>query len=185
MSIVNDRQESLVRRLRAGDRTAAAGLADAYYQQIYMFMRRLGHSKPVSEDLTQECFLAAWQHLGQLRDDIALNGWLYRIAGNVSKMYWRRHKVSQISIEQISLADASGGAGAKAEQAEQLGRVQNALLEMPMKLRQVIVLHYMQNLTITEAAEAAGIRQGAFKSRLNAAIKKLKKRLAEPADGEL
>ena len=117
MSIANDRLESLVRRLRAGDRTAAAELADAYYQQIYVFMRRLGHSKPVSEDLTQECFLAAWQHLGQLRDDTALAGWLYRIAGNASKMYWRRHKGNQISIEQISLADGSE-AGDKAEAAQ-------------------------------------------------------------------
>ena len=184
MSIVDDRQESLVRRLRAGDRTAAAEFADAYYQQIYLFMRHLGHGKPVSEDLTQECFLAAWQRLGQLRDDTALNGWLYRIAGNVSKMYWRRHKGNQISIEQISLAGSSE-AGAKAEQAEQFSRVQIALLKMPMKWRLVIVLHYMQNLTITEAAEAAGVRQGVFKSRLNAAIKNLRKQLAEPADGEL
>ena len=184
MSIVNDRQESLVRRLRAGDRTAAAELVDAYYQRIYLFMRRLEYSKPVSEDLTQECFLAAWQHLGQLRNDAALNAWLYRIAGNASKMYWRRHKGNLISIEQISLADSSE-AGAKAEQAEQFSRVQSALLKMPMKWRQVIVLHYMQNLTITEAAEAAGVRQGVFKSRLNAAIKNLRKQLAEPADGEL
>ena len=184
MSIVKDRQESLVRRLRAGDRTAAAELVDAYYQQIYLFMRRLGHSNAVSEDLTQECFLAAWQHLGQLRDDTALNGWLYRIADNASKAYWRRHKGSQISIEQISLADSSE-AGDKAEQAEQFSRVQNALLKMPMKWRQVIVSHYMQNLTITEAAEAAGVRRGVFKNRLEAAIKELRKQLAEPADGEL
>jgi len=184
MSIVNDRQESLVRRLRAGDRTAAAELADAYYQQIYLFIRRLGHSKPVSEDLTQECFLAAWQHLGQLRDDTALSSWLYRIAGNVSKMYWRRHKSDPISMEQISLAGSSD-ADANTEQAEQFRRVRSALLKMPMKWRQVVILHYMQNLTITEAAEAAGVRQGVFKSRLNAAIKNLRKRLAEPVDGEL
>jgi RNA polymerase sigma-70 factor, ECF subfamily len=183
---VNERQESLVRRLRAGDRMAATELADAYYQQIYLFIRRLGHSKPVSEDLTQECFLAAWQHLGQLRDDTALRSWLYRIAGNVSKMYWRRHKSDRISIEQISLTGSSeADADVNTEQAEQFRRVRSALLKMPMKWRQVVILHYMQNLTITEAAEAAGVRQGVFKSRLNVAIKNLRKRMAEPADGEL
>ena len=65
------RLDSLVRRLRAGDRTAAAELVDIYYKQIYFFMRRLGHDRQVSEDLTQESFLNAWHHIGQLRDGIS------------------------------------------------------------------------------------------------------------------
>jgi RNA polymerase sigma-70 factor (ECF subfamily) len=52
-------------------------------------MRRLGHGRQLSEDLTQETFLRAWRHIGQLRNGKALEAWLYRIAGNVSKLYWR------------------------------------------------------------------------------------------------
>ena len=86
------RQDSLAGRLRAGDHAAVAELVDMYYERIYLFMKRCGYSWQVSEDLTQESFLRAWQHIGRLRSDEALNSWLYHIAVNVSKLYWRRHK---------------------------------------------------------------------------------------------
>ncbi|MHC4596847.1 MAG: RNA polymerase sigma factor, partial [Planctomycetota bacterium] len=60
---------------------------------------------------------------------------------------------------------------------EQLEQLKNAVTRLPIKLRQAVVLHYMQQLTITEAAEAAGIRKGTFKSRLNRALKALRKRV--------
>ena len=78
----DQKRYSLVERLKAGDRTAAAELVDEYYQQIYLFMRRLGHDRQISEDLTQESFFNAWHHIGQLRDGKAFDSWLYRIAGN-------------------------------------------------------------------------------------------------------
>jgi len=53
-----------------------------------------------------------------------------------------------------------------------------------MKLRQTIILHYMQHLTIEQAAEAAGVRKGTFKSRLNRALKSLRKSLSKE-NGEL
>ncbi len=173
----DQRRDSLAARLRAGDRTAAAELVDLYYERIYLFMRRLGHSRQVSEDLTQESFLNAWGHIGQLRDGKALNSWLYRIAGNVSKLYWRRHKGREAaSIEGIEVADGSSKTeGDKAGHREQLEHLNNAVTRLPIKLRQAVVLHYMQQLTIAEAAEAAGVRKGTFKSRLNRALKALRK----------
>lgn len=169
---------SLVTRLKAGNRETAAELVDLYYEQIYLYMRRLGHSSQVSEDLTQESFLQAWQHIGQLRKDKALNSWLYRIANNVSRLYWRRHKgKEQGSIEGFEVSD--GGQGreriADFEELEQLNR---AVGTLPAKFREVIVLHYMQHLSINEAAEAADLRKGTFKSRLNRALKALRKQMS-------
>ena len=93
----DQRRNSLAVRLRDGEREAAAELVDEYYQQIYLFMRKLGHDRQVSEDLTQECFFNAWHHIGQLKDGKALNGWIYRIAGNVSRLHWRKHKHRRLS----------------------------------------------------------------------------------------
>jgi len=179
------RCNSLAARLRAGNRAAAAELVDIYYEQIYVFFRRLGHSCQVSEDLTQESFLAAWQHIGQLRSGKTLNSWMYRIAGNVSKLYWRGHKVSKaVSIEGIDVPDGGEPGCDKTGHLERLGRLKNAVAELPIKLRQAVVLHYMQHLTIAEAAEAAGVREGTFKSRLNRALKTLRSRVIAE-DGEL
>jgi RNA polymerase sigma-70 factor (ECF subfamily) len=170
--------DSLVRRLKAGDHTAAAELVDIYYKQIYLFIRRLGHDRQVSEDLTQESFLNAWHHIGQLRDGKALNGWLYRIAGNVSKLYWRRHKHKKTAaLENIDVSDSTNTGHDIVEHNEQLEQLKNAVARLPVKLRQTVVLHYMQQLTIAEAADAAGIRDGTFKSRLNRALTTLRKQV--------
>jgi RNA polymerase sigma-70 factor (ECF subfamily) len=170
------KRHSLVAQLKAGDRTAAAELVDEYYEQIYLFMRRLGHDRQSSEDLAQEVFFNAWHHIGQLRDDKALNSWLYRIASNVSNLYWRRHRHKEvIGIDNIDAPDVSTVRVDEFGHYEQLEQLNYAVARLPVKLRQTIVLHYMQQLTIAEAAEVAGVRQGTFKSRLNRALKALRK----------
>ena len=173
--LLHQRPVSLPARLRAGDRTAAAELVDKYYEQIYLFLRRLGHDRHAGEDLAQETFFSAWNHIGQLKDDKALNGWLYRIAANVSRLHWRRHKHQEtVGVERVDIADSGETGPEAAGRREQLEQIRDAVAGLPAKLRQTIVLHYMQQLTINEAADAAGVRQGTFKSRLNRALRALK-----------
>ena len=174
----SQKRDSLASRLRAGDRAAAAELVDTYYEQIYLFMRRLGHDRQASEDLTQESFFNAWHHIGQLKDGKALSGWLYRIASNVSKLHWRKHKHKDvIGIEGLEMPQSDKGEPEKMEYNEQLEHLKDAVERLPIKLRETITLHYMQQLTIAEAAGAAGIREGTFKSRLNRALKTLRKEI--------
>jgi len=173
-----DKRDSLADRLRSGEREAAVELVDAYYEQIYLFMRRYGHDRQASEDLTQETFFNAWHHIGQLKDGKALKGWLYRIASNVSKLHWRKHKHREvIGIEGLQMPRNEKDEHDKVEHKEQLENLRDAVERLPAKLRETIILHYMQQLTITEAAEAASLNQGTFKSRLNRALKTLRKEL--------
>ncbi len=170
-------QKSLVARLKSGNRAAADELVDMYYEQIYLYMRRLGHSCQNSEDLTQESFFQAWQHLSRLRNNSSLNGWLYRIASNLSSLYWRRNKLRKTgTIEGFEIAD-------KFRSHERLGdfelldNLNIAVAALPRKLREAVVLHYMQHLTIAESAQAAGIREGTCKSRLGRALDALRKQI--------
>ncbi len=173
---VDQKRHSLVARLKAGDRAAAAELVDGYYQQIYLFMRRLGHDSQTSEDLTQESFFNAWHHIVQLRDGKALDSWLYRIAANVSRLHWRKHKHREVvGIEIIDMPGSSEDGYEKVGRHEQLEELKTAVDGLPAKLRETIVLHYMQQLTIAKAAEALGVKEGTFKSRLNRALKALRK----------
>jgi len=172
------KQDLLAARLRAGDHEAAIELVNCRHRQIYLLMRRLGHSRQVSEDLTQESFLRAWQHINQLRGGKALNSWLYRIAVNVSNAYLRRHKgQGTADMELVKPAHDNNNFAAVPEKMEQLALVKAAMLQLPEKLKQTLVLHYLQQLTISEAAQAIGIRKGTFKSRLSRALEALKKQL--------
>ncbi|MHC4623450.1 MAG: RNA polymerase sigma factor [Planctomycetota bacterium] len=172
------RRDSLATRLRAGNHEAAKELVDIYYEQIYLYMRRLGHNCEASEDLTQESFLQAWQHIGHLRSPKALKSWLYLISSNVSKAHWRKYKGRKAgSITGYDVADESQSEE-KIGQAEALERVRIGIERLPRKLREAVILHYMQHLTISEAAEAADVREGTFKSRLNRALKSLRNQIS-------
>jgi len=175
-----DGSAALVARLSKGERAAAEELVTCYYERIYLFMRAVGHSRQTSEDLTQETFLLAWSHIGQLRDGKALNGWLFRIASNASKLYHRRHR-DWVTIDLEGAEPEAGGAEGpeRAGDREQIGRLHEAVARLPWKLRQAIVLHYMEQLTISEAAEAAGIRPGTLKSRLNRGLEALREEVTD------
>jgi RNA polymerase sigma-70 factor, ECF subfamily len=169
-------QDLLVARLRSGDHEAAKELVHSYYDQIYQFMRWLGYSRHESEDLTQESFLQAWYHIGQLKDGAALTGWLYRIASNVSKMHWRKEKAMAARMEGIADIAAEVERDRLAGE-EELEKLRKAVHRLPMKLRQTVVLHYLQRLSIPEAAAAAGVGQSAFKYRLSEGLKILRRQI--------
>lgn len=175
-----DDSSVLAKQLRHGEHAAATELVDRYYQRIYLFMRAVGHDRQISEDLTQETFLRAWYHIGQLRDGKALNSWLFRIAGNVSRLHRRRLKgKDSVSLDSIEPPAGDADGSREAGRQEQLDRVQQAVQRLPWKLRQAVVLHYMEQLTIAEAADAAGIRAGTLKSRLNRGLEALRKEVAD------
>ena len=171
-------QVALAKRLRHGDRTAAEELVEMYYGRIYLFMRAMGHDGQISEDLTQEAFMRVWSHIGQLREGRALTGWLFRIAGNVSRLYWRKHKPQDRVRSEEGEGAAGGSDGlARAGEQEQFARLHGEVARLPWKLRQAIVLHYLDQLSIAEAAEAAQVRPGTLKSRLNRGLEALRKQI--------
>ncbi len=171
---LQESRDSLVARLKRGSRSAAEELVDSYYQQIYRFLRRLGHGVQESEDLTQESFLQAWDRIGQLRDAEALSAWIYGIARNCSRLHWRRNGMRKtVDSGDAEIADEHDFS--KLENSEELAKLREAVVGLPFKLREAVVLHYMQHLTIRQAARAVGVGEGTFKSRLNRAIKDLRR----------
>lgn len=176
----DEERQNLVQRLRQGDRTAAEALVERYHERIYVFMRSMGHDRQTSEDLVQETFMQVWRHIGQLREGRALAGWLFRIAANVSRLYWRRHRhADRLSIDDVEPAQDQADGARQAGDRELFAGLHQAVGRLPWKLRQAVVLHYMDQLTIAEAAQAAQVREGTLKSRLNRALEALRKEIAK------
>jgi len=171
----NQATSDLVGRLQHGDRAAAEELVDRFSHRIYLYLRQLGHGRETSEDLAQEVFMKAWYHLGQLRDGGALPAWLFRIAHNVSSQHRRRHYGREAGIQEALQAKAEDQEGHgiqedRVAQMDQLRSLQRAVEDLPWKVRQTVVLHYLQGFPISAAAQVVGIREGTFKSRLNRAL---------------
>jgi len=168
--------DSLAVRLRSADRLAAAELVDLYYEQIYHYIRRMGFGYAASEDLTQDVFFQAWRHISQLRNDKMLRPWLYRIATNAARTQLRK-KRRDVSLDESELADDSSQSWEKIENKELLLQLKKEIDNLPTKLKQAVLLHYMQHLTIAETADAICTGQGTAKSRISRALRKLRKQL--------
>jgi RNA polymerase sigma-70 factor (ECF subfamily) len=65
----------------------------------------------------------------------------------------------------------------RAEVAEDACRVNSAVAQLPIAVREVVLLHYSGGLTLRETARTMGINPGTVKSRLNTALKELRRRL--------
>lgn len=175
-------RDSLVARLKTGQCSAASELVDLYHNQIFLFFRRMGHNYSASQDLTQQTFIKAWKNIKRLRNTKSLNAWLFAIAANLSRKQWRRYRFKpkmMVIINVNCLPDSREANSDPVELADDLNELKAAVSRLPVKLRQAVVLHYMQHLSIQEAATAASVRAGTFKSRLSRALKALRKELSD------
>ena len=168
--------DSLAIRLKSADRLAAAELVDLYYERIYHYIRRMGFGYAASEDLTQDVFFQAWQHVAQLRNDEMLRPWLYRIATNAAKTLLRKRQRNTF-LEESELVDNGSESWKKIENKELLLQLKKEIDKLPTKLKQAVLLHYMQHLTIAETADTICVGQGTIKSRIGRALKILRKQL--------
>jgi RNA polymerase sigma-70 factor, ECF subfamily len=142
----------LVAQAKAGSETALARLIARYYQPIRLFLLRRTGDRDLADDLTQETFLRALEHLADLRDDRRFRAWLYQIAGRTCIMHWRRK--GRVLI--VPLEHAVEVTGSSAPSATDI-RVQTILDALPARLREVLVLHGLHEQTVPEVARTLGI----------------------------
>jgi len=169
----------------------SASVAAQYRPAIYRYILRLDGNAARAEDLTQETFLRVHQHLKDLMDVRALEGWLYRIATNVFYDRFRQREHRQ-PAEPLLFTGAGGEKGLADESAlrpdqlaEQSGMsecVIRFLARLPKSQRAVLLLHDLQGYTDREIAAELGISLQNAKIRLHRARAGLRTALAEGCD---
>ena len=135
-----------------------------------------------ADDVTQDAFLRAWQELPRLRDPDRFLPWVRRIVVNVARDGQRRDRrrpqVVEWSAAGAATGAASPGRGDPAT-SDRLTDLHAALVELSVDQRAVVGLHYLADLTLPDVAATLGIPVGTVKSRLNAALVVLRRRLEE------
>jgi RNA polymerase sigma-70 factor, ECF subfamily len=164
-----------------GDQDAFAALIRDHQRMIYSLCYRMSGSLADAEDLTQETFIQACQHLDGFRAEARLSSWLYRIAVNQC-LNWqkRRQRLDQLHREWSAQEQESTPSAPDAALVQQ---IQDALLKLPPKQRAAVILTTYEGLTHAQAAAALGCSETTVSWRLFAARAKLKrwlKPLAQP-----
>ena len=166
------------------DTEAVGRLYDKYYKEIIGYIYHCTFDRTVTEDLASNVFLAALRHIGRYKwRRIPFRAWLYRIATNEVRMYWRSQKrVTTISLQRNSGSQPEQGrepassnlsAGDSVAAAEEFCLVHKALRELRMKYRTVIILRYFEDKAIAEICEITGRKEGTVKSQLHRGLARL------------
>jgi RNA polymerase sigma-70 factor (ECF subfamily) len=170
--------EELVRRITQGDRWAEEALYRRYVNLVGATALRLLRNRAEAEDVVQEAFLLAFQHLRQLRDVGALRAWLVRITVTRVKRRFRWNKLRQLfalcSFDDEGLADAASS-DASSEDRTELALIDAALAQLKETQRTAWLLRHAVGCSLEEVAEACGCSLAAVKRRIAAADEHLER----------
>ncbi len=165
-------EEALVSRAKSGDGTAYEALVRHNADRLYAVVLRFSATESDAEEATQEAFLRAWRSIGRFRGDARFFTWLYRIGVNEAKRILDRRPGADVvaSTEERRIDDVADEAphvDVQAEGTELREVLEQAIRRLPDKYRAAVVLRDVEGLSTAEAAEALGLREAAFKSRLH------------------
>ena len=169
-----------------GDAEAFNELVNRHHSKIYgLAYRMLGNSEDAA-DATQETFLEAYKSVKTFQFQSQFGTWLYRIGINTCQQYIRKSQSNERKLTAYTKEAEVQGRPAESDspervviQTEQNEMVQNAIDQLPPKQREVVTLYYMQHLKYREIAEILACSEGTVASRLNQALKNLKRKLSK------
>jgi RNA polymerase sigma-70 factor, ECF subfamily len=171
----------LVRRARAGDEAAFALLVERHERMVLRTGKRLLGRPDLAEDAAQEAFLRLHRHLGRVDESRELGPWLYRVVVNVCRDISRRRRLEQpvdfSAAEPESERDSAAALDDALTRDEQRRMVQAALLTLPLKEREAIVLRDIEGLTTAEVAKILGSSEGTVRSQISTGRLKIKRYL--------
>lgn len=148
-----DRQ--LVEACLQGEGRAFAGLVERYRHPVYGICLGFTRDFDVAEDAAQEAFIASFLKLGALPDPDRFGPWLRRIAVNQCRMWHRRQRrsVRLSSEEEAALESPSASPEDELTQKDQRRLVLAAIARLSEPQQQVVVLFYLEDLSLRQIAE--------------------------------
>ena len=172
----------LIQRILDGDQNAFANLIRKYQKQIHtLAWRKIGDFQ-IAEDIVQETFLQVYQKLETLEDPTQFTRWLYQIANRFCIARIRKNSIQTQSLEETDISEIETEAYSQyvaAEHAKTTADAQRDLVEkllekLKEKDREVITLHYFEEMSSPEIGELLGVPENTIKSRLHRAKQQLK-----------
>jgi RNA polymerase sigma-70 factor, ECF subfamily len=181
-SSVERDEAALIRDVRAGQKELFYELIQPYERGVYLAAFSIVHHQADAEEVAQEAFLKAFEHLDQLRSDEKFKNWLLLIAINEARARRRKdHRNLYESIDQETVDADDGGfmphqfadwrdvpseAYAKTEIND---GVVKAMENLPQKYREIFLLRDVEHLSVEETSKLLGVSTAAVKTQLHRA----------------
>jgi len=180
---MNELEQVVINEEHADERELIISqLMDEYSDGILHLVFTYVKNRTTAEDLTQEIFIKCYEKLDQFKNKASIKTWAYRIAINHCKDYlrsWHYRKI--IFNEKIYDYIPSKSKQVEEEIIEKNEEtcLTNAVISLPLKYREVVFLHYYEELSLVEINKVTNININTIKTRLKRAKELLKDTMTE------
>ena len=167
--------EQLIHKALAGSERAWFALVKRYERRLYNYSLRMTASPDDAMDVLQDVLMSVYRNLASYRGDGVFAAWLFRIASFRCIDYFRRRDRQFTTTDDVDVLDDSG-----TDFADTMDHIDGnkGLIKMmnllPTDQKQVLELKFFQHFTFDEIAGQLGISSNTAKSRLYAALKKMR-----------
>jgi len=154
---------------------------DQYVEKIYRFIYLKVNSEEVAEDITSKVFLNGWESYSKNPFVQNMNAFLYQIARNSVIDYYRESSRTRlISIDSLSkFADNRTGIHDAAILSSDIEKIKLAVQKLKKDYQDVIILHYLEDMSIQEVASILNKPSGTIRVMLHRGLKSLKNELLQ------
>jgi RNA polymerase sigma-70 factor, ECF subfamily len=181
--LVSETERLLVEQSRRGDRRAFEQIVHATARLVYAKIALEVPDRHRAEDLTQEVFMTAWRHIGDLAEPAALRGWLLAIAASVvaddARWSSRKKRWAPMAAGLEEAADGAAGPVDVAVAKDQKQKALEALRGLPEEYRRVLALRYLAGAGYETISKQLALSNGALRGLLHRGLELLRKRMAE------
>jgi RNA polymerase sigma-70 factor (ECF subfamily) len=165
-----------VERVLTGDVEAFAGIVQRWQAPLVNMAWRYCRDRSRAEEMAQEAFVRAWRGLAQWRREASFSTWLFSVAANVYRTELKRVPSVNLPLDEMEeLSAPAGQYRALAEQRQQED-VRNAVLGLPRRYREAVILFYFHEMDVADTARTMGLPEGTVKARLSRGRALLKRR---------
>jgi len=164
--------EWLALRCQSGEKGAFEDLIAAMERPLLYYAMTLTGNQDSALDVLQEVWIKAFRSIRKLRDPGALRQWLYSITHGIAvdriRKNYSREQAEKVQCEDFQEAEEPSFAE------EDAAAVHAALNQIGLHQREVMVLHFLEDLSLAEIAKVVGCSEGTVKSRIHYAKRQMK-----------
>jgi len=170
----------LILKIQDGSLDALGVIYDRHRRLVYRTALAICNDPEAAADLLQDVFLRLHRFADRVDPERPLEPWLYRVTANQSYTWVKRHQRWTHPLEEIAEWLSSGVKNSPqyiTEQDDESKRIQVAIAKLSLPQRVVVVMYYINDLSLHEIAEILAIPEGTVKSRLHYGRNALKNHL--------
>jgi RNA polymerase sigma-70 factor (ECF subfamily) len=166
-------------RVAAGDAGAFEGIVRRWQGRLVGLAWRFCRDRALAEDMAQEAFVKAFRAMGSFRGESAFSTWLTAVAVNTYRSRLRAEGPPLLSLDPARAFATGPSQDHAMQQRERAEAVRRAVLTLPARYREAILVYYFQERAVAEAARILGIAEGTLKARLHRGRELLRRRCTD------